>query len=208
MSGAQSISTRRAYGVQRVCRVWHRARSSAYARRQATRSPAPCRRRGPIGAAPDDVLVVSLAQKCLRLFRGASKARSRSFVVGIFRNRRWASGCSNGSASTDVATDGVGVPPVARSSSASAASFGKCPARSRIVSSVACRTASTHSAGTPQPSSVSDDTSAKRGSGTAGRGPGSRCCGTAILRTVSRISTSCAAPVLGCRSIFRRTAQR
>ena len=28
MSGAQSISTRRAYGVQRVCRVWHRARSS------------------------------------------------------------------------------------------------------------------------------------------------------------------------------------
>ena len=26
MSGAQSISTRRAYGVQRVCRVWHCAR--------------------------------------------------------------------------------------------------------------------------------------------------------------------------------------
>ena len=35
MSGAQSISTRRAYGVQRVCRVWHCARSSVYARRQA-----------------------------------------------------------------------------------------------------------------------------------------------------------------------------
>ena len=30
MSGAQSISTRRASGVQRVCRVWHRARSSVY----------------------------------------------------------------------------------------------------------------------------------------------------------------------------------
>ena len=57
MSGAQSISTRRAYGVQRVCRVWHCARSSVYARRQATPSPAPNRRRGPIGAAPDDVLV-------------------------------------------------------------------------------------------------------------------------------------------------------
>ena len=57
MSGAQSISTRRAYGVQRVCRVWHCARSSVYARRQATPSPAPCRRRGPGGAAPDDVLV-------------------------------------------------------------------------------------------------------------------------------------------------------
>ena len=37
MSGAQSISTRRAYGVQRVCRVWARPRSSVYARRQAPR---------------------------------------------------------------------------------------------------------------------------------------------------------------------------
>ena len=45
MSGAQSISTRRAYGVQRVCRVWHCARSSVYARRQTTTSPAPYRRR-------------------------------------------------------------------------------------------------------------------------------------------------------------------
>ena len=31
MKDAHSISTRRAYGVQRVCRVWHRARSSVYA---------------------------------------------------------------------------------------------------------------------------------------------------------------------------------
>ncbi len=54
MKGAHSISTRRAYGVQRVCRVWHRARSSVYARRQATTSPC---RRGPVGVAPDDVLV-------------------------------------------------------------------------------------------------------------------------------------------------------
>ena len=54
MKGAHSISTRRAYGVQRVCRVWHRARSSVYARRQATTSPC---WRGPVGAAPDDVLV-------------------------------------------------------------------------------------------------------------------------------------------------------
>ena len=53
MSGAQSISTRRAYGVQRVCRVWARPRSSVYARRQAPRDCA----RGPVGAAPDDVLV-------------------------------------------------------------------------------------------------------------------------------------------------------
>jgi transposase InsO family protein len=57
MSCAHSISTRRAYGVQRVCRVWDRARSSVYARRQAARSRAPLRRRGPVGAAPDEVLV-------------------------------------------------------------------------------------------------------------------------------------------------------
>ena len=40
MSGAQSIATRRAHGVQRVCRVWHCARSSVYVRRQATSFPA------------------------------------------------------------------------------------------------------------------------------------------------------------------------
>ena len=57
MNGAQSISTRRAYGLQRICRVWHCARSSVYARRQATLTPTSCRRRGPVGAASDDVLV-------------------------------------------------------------------------------------------------------------------------------------------------------
>ena len=56
MNGAQSISARRAYGVQRVCRVWGRARSSVYVRRHATRSRA-SRRRGPVGAATDEVLV-------------------------------------------------------------------------------------------------------------------------------------------------------
>ena len=56
MSGAQSTSARRAYGVQRVCRVWGRARSSVYVRRHATRSRA-SRRRGPVGAATDEVLV-------------------------------------------------------------------------------------------------------------------------------------------------------
>ena len=57
MRGAHSISTRRAYSLPRICRVWHCARSSVYARRQATPSQVPCRRRGPVGAAPDDVLV-------------------------------------------------------------------------------------------------------------------------------------------------------
>ena len=53
----QSISTRRAYGVQRIGRVWERARSSVYARRHATKSRALRCRRGPVGAAPDAVLV-------------------------------------------------------------------------------------------------------------------------------------------------------
>ena len=57
MSHAHSISTRRAYGVQRVCRVWDRPRSTVYARREAAQSRAPLRRRGPVGAAPDAVLV-------------------------------------------------------------------------------------------------------------------------------------------------------
>jgi len=51
MSRAYSISTRRAYGVQRTCRVWNRPRSSVYAKRPAARLPAPLRRRGPVGAA-------------------------------------------------------------------------------------------------------------------------------------------------------------
>ena len=50
------VMGRRAYGVQRVCRVWGRARSSVYVRRHATRSRA-SRRRGPVGAATDEVLV-------------------------------------------------------------------------------------------------------------------------------------------------------
>ena len=60
MSGAQSIATRRAYGVQRVCRVWARSRSSVYARRQAPRDCTRGHRRGPVGAAPDEVLVVHI----------------------------------------------------------------------------------------------------------------------------------------------------
>ena len=40
MSGAQSISTRRAYGVQRVCRVWARPRSSVLLDHVHRRRPA------------------------------------------------------------------------------------------------------------------------------------------------------------------------
>ena len=119
MSGAQSISTRRAYGVPRVCRVWHCARSSVYARRQATPSPAPCRRRGPVGAAPDDVLVAHVRrvleaspfhgegyrkvwaklrvegrriskERVRRLMRGATTSRPRSARVTRTGRRRTA----------------------------------------------------------------------------------------------------------------------
>ena len=48
----KSISTRRAYGVQRVCRVWA-DRGRVYI---CTRG----HRRGPVGAAPDEVLVVHI----------------------------------------------------------------------------------------------------------------------------------------------------
>ena len=81
MKGAHSISTRRAYGVQRVCRVWHRARSSVYARRQATTSPC---RRGPVGAAPDDVLVghIGRSHRCRQNHGGSNKkARAQSADV-------------------------------------------------------------------------------------------------------------------------------
>ena len=60
MRGAHSISTRRASGVQRVCRVWARPRSSVYARRQTPRDCTLGPRRGPVGAGPDEVLVVHI----------------------------------------------------------------------------------------------------------------------------------------------------
>ena len=86
MKDAHSISTRRAYGVQRVCRVWHRARSSVYARRQATTSRAPCRRRGPVGAAPDDVWPATSAD-CSKprpfTAKGHRKAWAKLRVAGI-----------------------------------------------------------------------------------------------------------------------------
>ena len=86
MSGAQSISTRRAYGVQRICRVWERARSSVYARRHATKSRAPRCRRGPVGAAPDAVLVGHI-RRVLQTSpfhgEGYRKAWARLRVAGI-----------------------------------------------------------------------------------------------------------------------------
>ena len=57
VSRAVGITAARASQWRDQFRVWHCARSSVYARRQATTSQVPCRRRGPVGAAPDEVLV-------------------------------------------------------------------------------------------------------------------------------------------------------
>jgi hypothetical protein len=58
MSTVISISTRRRYGVARVCRVWGVARAGVYrSRRAAVAPPAPRRRPGPQGPVSDIVLV-------------------------------------------------------------------------------------------------------------------------------------------------------
>ena len=81
MKDAHSISTRRAYGVQRVCRVWHRARSSVYARRQAT-----------IGAAPDNQVVqltpLTLVQHGLQVLVHHRPAQNGGFFLRYQESHR------------------------------------------------------------------------------------------------------------------------
>ena len=61
MSAVVSISTRRRYGVARVCRVWGVARSGVYRLRQAAAvPPAPRRRPGAQGPMPDGALVEAI----------------------------------------------------------------------------------------------------------------------------------------------------
>ena len=61
MSAAVSISTRRPYGLARVCRVWGAARSGVYRRRRTAEAPAmPRRRPGPQGPMPDAALVETI----------------------------------------------------------------------------------------------------------------------------------------------------
>ena len=61
MSQAISPSNSQHYGLARVARVWRQARATVYRHRDAreapTPAPAPARRRGPIGACPDDELL-------------------------------------------------------------------------------------------------------------------------------------------------------
>jgi putative transposase len=57
MSRALSPSSRKPYGLARVCRVWRVARASVYRHRQ----PQPDRqRRGPVGPQPDPVLTAEI----------------------------------------------------------------------------------------------------------------------------------------------------
>ena len=63
MSTVISISTRRRYGVARVCRVWGVARAGVYRHRGAAESPqAPRRRPGPQGPMSDAALVEAIRQ--------------------------------------------------------------------------------------------------------------------------------------------------
>jgi transposase InsO family protein len=63
MSTVISISTRRRYGVARVCRIWGVARAGIYrSRRAAVMPPAPRRRPGPQGSMPDAGLVEAIRQ--------------------------------------------------------------------------------------------------------------------------------------------------
>ena len=103
MSGAQSISTRRAYGVQRICRVWERARSSVYARRHATKSRALRCRRGPVGAAPDAVLVGHI-RRVLQTspFHGEGYRKGLSEAAGRGDSAPRRSGCGGSCGSTDL----------------------------------------------------------------------------------------------------------
>ena len=61
MSAVVSISTRRRYGIARVCRVWGVARSGVYRRRRTADAPVmPRRRPGPAGPMPDVALVEAI----------------------------------------------------------------------------------------------------------------------------------------------------
>jgi hypothetical protein len=61
MSTVISISTRRRYGVARVCRMWGVGRAGIYRGRRAAEAPPASRRRpGPQGPMPDAALVEAI----------------------------------------------------------------------------------------------------------------------------------------------------
>ncbi len=60
MSARISPTTGRAYGVERVCRVWGVPRSSFYAKRGRAEGPSSARRRGPVPKVSDEELLVKV----------------------------------------------------------------------------------------------------------------------------------------------------
>jgi len=72
MSTVISISTRRRYGVSRVCRVWAMSRAGVYRQRSPVPVPAvPRRRPGPQGPMPDAALVEAIREiLCASPFHG------------------------------------------------------------------------------------------------------------------------------------------
>jgi transposase InsO family protein len=62
MSTVVSISTRRPYGVARVCRMWGIPRAGIYRGRRVIAPPTPRRRPGPQGPMPDAALVAAIRQ--------------------------------------------------------------------------------------------------------------------------------------------------
>ena len=95
MSTVISISTRRRYGVARVCRAWGVARAGVYRRRgTAEASAAPRRRPGPQGPMSDAALVEAI-RRVLATARFMARATARSgrgFAMRVCAPRR--SGCA------------------------------------------------------------------------------------------------------------------
>src|SRR5690349_11574699 len=90
MSRRVSPSTDRAYGLQRVARVWGASRATVY-RHRRRRDDTPRRRPGPVGAMPDEALVEAI-RKLLRdsPFHGEGhrKLWARLRFAGVRTSRR------------------------------------------------------------------------------------------------------------------------
>ena len=62
MSQVVSISTRKVYGLSRVCRIWRRCRSSVYWHRAQNNEAKEPRRRGPQGPCSDVELIQKIRE--------------------------------------------------------------------------------------------------------------------------------------------------
>ena len=94
MSQTTSATTRRRYGLERVCRTWERSRSAFYARRARVQRPARAagpRRRGPTPALSDAQLLAAIRSDLARSpFQGEGhrKVHARLRIVDNIRVSR------------------------------------------------------------------------------------------------------------------------